>query len=236
VAIFRVSNGLGGSLGKNYNYYEKSYKDELGNAFTADARLRHKLLDAMIDYNRNKYSSAVRKLTELLGKCQKKDDFRAVLMFRALSYTDSGFPANAIEDYKTLLQYDEKYSRAWSNLGILLREEGHFDKAVGAYRNALQYDPSNEFAYSNLANMYLSVHNFDAAIENAIKALNLRSNFYQAANVLAIAYLAKGNEEESRKYYRISVLNGGNEQKLAAALRTIKRGEDLFGDTDNKDS
>ena len=81
--------------------YEKAYAKEIGNAFSRPdtKKYKNKLLSALALYNDNNYPAALKTLEKLEKVCNTADDFSAVLLFKALCYTDSGNPETAISEY-----------------------------------------------------------------------------------------------------------------------------------------
>lgn len=212
--------------------YEKAYAKEIGSAFSRPdtKKYKSKLLSALALYNDNNYPAAIKALEALEKVCNTADDHSAVLLFKALCYTDSGSPEAAISEYETLLKYNEKHSQAWSNLGILHKKLGHNDKAMECYENAVKYDSNNAFAYNNLAQAYLSDCKWAKVIEPAQKALELKDNLYQADTALTIAYFALGKTDESKKHFEHAVANGAKAENIMHVLDSISKGINPFGE------
>ena len=208
--------------GGSNRVYEKAYAKEIGSAFSRpDAKkYKNKLLSALALYNNNSYSAALKILSELEKACNTVDDYSAVLLFKALCYTDAGSPEAAVSEYESLLKYNQKHSQAWSNLGILHKKLGHNDKAMSCYENAVKYDQTNAYAYNNLAQAYLSDCKWAKVIEPAHKALELKNNLYQADTALAVAYFALGKPDESKKHFEHAVANGANADKAGIGAKT----------------
>ena len=216
--------------GGSNRVYEKAYAKEIGNAFSRPdtKKYKSKLLSALALYNDNNYSAAIKALETLEKVCNTADDYSAVLLFKALCYTDSGSPEAAISEYESLLKYNEKHSQAWSNLGILHKKLGHSEKAMECYENAVKYDQTNAFAYNNLAQAYLSDCKWAKVIEPAQKALELKNNLYQADTALAVAYFALGKPDESKKHFDHAVINGANGDNITYVLSKIDNGINPF--------
>ncbi|MDD4476244.1 MAG: DUF1963 domain-containing protein [Eubacteriales bacterium] len=227
--IAKVVSGSGSKI-RNNALYETEYRKELGRAFYEDGRrhIRSQLLNAVGNYNQNKFEKAVKQLQELLKKCQTEDDFKAVLLFLALCFTDMRLNDAAINTYYDYLKYDQTSSTVWSNLGILFRGKGRNGDAISCYKNAIKYDKDNPYSYNNMAATYYAIANYDLAIDNAKKSLEIKSNLYQAASTLCLAYFALNNIDESERYFKIAVSNGADETKLNASLDSLKSGNRVF--------
>ncbi len=216
--------------GGSNKIYEKAYAKEIGNAFSRPdtKKYKSKLLSALALYNNNNYAAALKTLESLERVCNTADDFSAVLLFKALCYTDSGSFEAAVEEYKSLLKYNEKHSQAWSNLGILQKKLGKNSEALKCYENAVKYDQTNAYAYNNLAQSYLSDCEWEKVIEPALKALELKNNLYQADTALTVAYFALGKTEESKKHFEHAVANGANGDNISYVLDNIAKGRSPF--------
>ena len=219
--------------GGSNKVYEKAYAKEIGSAFSRPdtKKYKNKLLSALALYNQDNYTGALKILGELEKVCNTADDFCAVLLFKALCYTDGGSPEAAVAEYEKLLKYNEKHSQAWSNLGILQKKLGKNAESIKCYENAVKYDPTNAHAYNNLAQGYLADCEWAKVIEPALKALELKNNFYQADTALTVAYFALGNTEESKKHFEHGVANGANGDKVMAVLDSIAKGINPFGES-----
>lgn len=224
-AIYKVSTGSGARI-RNTALYEREYDFLLRRAFTEDGRkkYRKKVMDALGYYNRDQYEKAIGICDSLLPICQTTDDYCAVLLVKALSYSDAGLTEGAIDLYFELLRHDETRSTAWSNLGVIFRSQGKNLDAVSCYENAVKYDPQNAMAYSNLAHVYFAVGHARLCIEKAHKALELKANLLQAMSALCCGYTALGDEENADKYFRMAVQNGYDRDKLQDFLDKIRNG------------
>lgn len=216
--------------GGSNKIYEKAYAKEIGSAFSRPdtKKYKNKLLSALALYNDNNYPAALKTLEKLEKVCNTADDFSAVLLFKALCYTDSGSPRAAVAEYETLLKYNEKNSQAWSNLGILQKKLGKSSEAMKCYENAVKYDQTNAYAYNNLAQAYLSDCEWEKVIEPAQKALELKNNLYQADTALTVAYYALGKTDESKKHFEHAVANGANGDNINYVLNNISKGRSPF--------
>lgn len=216
---------------RSLRIFEKAYEKEIGTAFSRPEtkKYKKKLLSALALYNEDDYAAAHKVLSDLEKVCNTADDFSAVLLFKALCFTDSGNPKAAVSEYETLLKYKPTNSQAWSNLGILQNKLGKVEESFESYRNAIKYDPDNANAYNNLAQAYMTECRWGDVIEPALRALELKSNMYQADNALTIAYYALGNVEESKKHFEHAVANGAKAENLMAVLDRIAQGINPFG-------
>ena len=164
----------------------------------------------------------------LRKECRTQDDYNAVLLFLALTYTDAGCIDDAIATYEELVKYSPTHSTAWSNLGLLYRKQGNYDKAVVCYENGIKHDEGNPFAWNNLAIAQLAASNWQKVISPALHALSIKADMYQAEAALSVAYYAMGDKEQSKKYFNSAVLHGENADKLRSLLNGLQTGEITF--------
>ena len=216
--------------GPSLRQYEKAFAKEIGSAFSApdQKRQRRALLTAIDRYNRNKFNGAVARLQALRKECRTQDDYNAVLLFLALTYTDAGCTDDAIATYEELVKYSPAHSTAWSNLGLLYRKQGKNDKAIACYENGIKYDESNPYAWNNLAIAHLSASNWQKVIAPALHAVSLKSDMYQAEAALCVAYFAMGDKQNSKKYFDSAVLHGERADALRSVLDGLETGTEVF--------
>ena len=218
---YMIRNRKGKKQPVNYEFYEKQYQDIIGGTFQGDKRSYRKLLVAIACYNSNDFKRAHKLLDKLLKSCEKRKDYSAVYMFKALCYTDENRGKEAIEAYAKLLQYDGANSRAWSNLGMRYMEAGRLAEAKNAYSNAIMYNPDNAYAYNNLANCYIRMDEPQPALDYAQRALRIEGGLYQAMSAAAVASKMLGDEEAAEKYCRMYGANGGNVEDLRRRLEQV---------------
>ncbi|MBQ6824182.1 MAG: DUF1963 domain-containing protein [Clostridia bacterium] len=199
--------------------YEKHFARELDGAFIAEPAARKKLLKAVRFYNEDKMVKAVKLLNKLQPRAARDQD--AVLMFKALCYTDLHYPAEAVNCYKELLEVKPHNSTAWSNMGMQYQALGLHDKAEESYRKAVECDPQNPYAHNNLAGLCYRRYACAEAKEHAHRALELNGNLHQAASLLALLYAAEGEQEKSERYFHQAVAAGKKAEELRAAIERV---------------
>ncbi len=221
--------------GPSLRRIEKAFAKEIGSAFSApDQKRQHRaLLTAVERYNRNRLNGAVARLNALRRECRTNDDYNAVLLFLALSYTDAGCNDDAIATYEELVKFSPAHSTAWSNLGLLYRKQGNFGKAIACYENGIKYDRNNPFAWNNLAIAHLSASDWQKVIPPALHALSIKADMYQAEAALCVAYFAMGDKDASKKYFDSAVLHGENAEKLRSLLHGLQTGAVAFTTAQN---
>ncbi|MGN0622252.1 MAG: tetratricopeptide repeat protein [Porcipelethomonas sp.] len=204
--------------------YMDKYGDIIGNAFKNDRKSHKLLINAIEDFNYNKYDRAIKALDKLYeSSCTESCEYSAVLMFKALCSEGKGMKSAAKEAYEELLRYDVSNSKAWSNLGLIYNSEGNSSEAENAYRNAVSYDPNNAYAYNNLAVLYFNSGQTEKALEYALKAIELRSDLYQAMGTASLSYKKLGDYTNSAKYFEMYMYSGAGKANVEALSQMLKK-------------
>ncbi len=92
---------------------------------------------------------------------------------------------------------DPQDASAWSNLGVLLDDQGRKEEAEDAYRQALEADPQDAQAWYNLGTLLRTSHLFDearAALEQAILYASGKATYHAR---LGEVYKRLGRQEEA---------------------------------------
>lgn len=205
----------------DYKIYENKYKDIINNAFSNDRSNYRKLIRAIVLFNKNSYDKAIQILDKLFDNCISPDDYSAVLMFKALCFSEQLNYNQEIETYQELLKYDNSNSRAWSNLGHAYENNGNSQEALKAYQNAVLHDENNAYAYNNLAVYYIKKGFPQDALTYALRAIEINSKVYQALSAASLAYKMLGDGENAEKYCKMYGVNGGNIKDLRATLENV---------------
>ena len=203
--------------------YDEVYRDIISEAFIKEDQKqdREKLIKAISLYNANKFNSSISVLNSLLPKCTSDSEKYAVLLFTALSLTDSSAYEAAIDVYLEILKFNTSSSTVYSNLGLLYTNLGDLKNALDAYKKAVECDPDNPYAYNNIATVFIRNAEYEKAIPFALKAHELKRNLTPATNSLAICYSVLGEKELANKYFKISVSNGVNAEGLSRTIKNI---------------
>lgn len=65
--------------------------------------------------------------------------------------------------YKLILQRDDRYYRAWNNLGIIYGERGDIDEAVKCYKSSISKRSDIADGFINLVYLYIAIEEYDKA-------------------------------------------------------------------------
>lgn len=199
--------------------YQKAYRDIIGDAFQNDKHSLRELVRAIQFFNENKPERALTILDSLEHSCTANADYVAVLMFRALIYSEQRLKNDAIQTYETLLQYDNTHSKAWSNLGMHYTDLNRLEEAEHAYLRAMDCNPWNPCAYANMAALSLKKGLPDKAVKEALHALELDPKLYQAMSAASIGYALLGDKDKAKKYLELYARNGGNRYALETQIK-----------------
>lgn len=229
LTFVKLIGKTGGNI--SLHRYDALYRKELGSAFSAPNQKKQKrdLLRAVKCYNENKLDSAISRLQALHPQCRTSDDYSAVLLFLALTYTETGMIDDAIVTYEKLVKLVPTYSTAWSNLGIVYGQQGQHDKGISCLETAIKHDENNAYAWNNLAQAYVKAGKWEKVIAPATRSLALKTDMAQAENALTIAYYAMNEPQKSKEHFDRAVILGSNAEKLAYVLEGIAQGTITFG-------
>ena len=103
-----------------------------------DPGLLHAFADFL--YDRGRSGEAIPLLRDAL---LRRPDFPAARNLLALALAAGGETAAAIEELRATIQHDPSRAGSWANLGLLLKDDGRFDKALAAYDRALTIAPDD---------------------------------------------------------------------------------------------
>ncbi len=215
IRLFKTGSGRRNGL----DVYERTYADDIGFAFQNKPILKKKLLCAIRLFHETNYRKALKYLYELLKECEFDRDTAVVLLFIALCYANAGYTEDAIKVYYELLKIEPNNSRVHSNLGLQFMNSGDFESALKHYNKSIEIKPDNYFAYVNRANYYFRINEYNNAIDDAKRALEIKNNGIEAANLLAIIYALKNDEENKKKYFHIAITSGKNPDELNEAIQ-----------------
>src|ERR1043165_1027379 len=82
---------------------------------------------------------------------------------KAVNYSEAGDVKNAVKFYQKAIEADNKYVKAYDNLGLCYRKLGDYDKAIENYKKSIELFPIGSMAHQNLAVVYGLQKNYRAA-------------------------------------------------------------------------
>lgn len=99
--------------------------------------------------------------------------------------------------YRRVLELDDAFAAAWTNLGSLLAEGDRLDEARDAFDEALALDPEQPEAQLNLAELALREGDFEVAIAGFRRVLTAGPEHLEAHYGLARALLEVGGRGQA---------------------------------------
>src|SRR4051812_1290105 len=72
-----------------------------------------------------------------------------------------------------ILTSDQRFARAWELLGIVLHQQGDWQRAIEYIERAIALEPHWPGFYQDLGNVLLAVHRYEAAEQSLRKALSM---------------------------------------------------------------
>lgn len=125
------------------------------------------------------------------------------LMFqKAIELQNAGALNQAEEIYLKMLQVMPENSDVWNLLGLIAQSKNNLPQAVDCFLNAIKYAPTPFFAhYFNLGLTYKALLKPKEAIEALEKALALKSDLKEGANLLGILYAEQNDKKKAVQYF-----------------------------------
>lgn len=121
--------------------------------------------------------------------------------FRGFVYMHNKEIDNAIYDFQNVIAKDNKYYRAYDNLGIAYQEKHDYQTALKYHNDAIKIEPNSPYAYNNRASAYILLERYDEAIVDLNKAVEISRDYTDAFYNLGYVYFATKKYEESIKYF-----------------------------------
>jgi serine/threonine-protein kinase len=104
----------------------------------------------------------------------------------------------AVEYYKKAIEHDGNYSRAYSDLGLILQTQGQFDEAIDCHQTSLQLDPDYVWAHYNLANALRARGRLNEAYEHFKEVIRVDPNNALVQNGIASVLLPQRRGREAQ--------------------------------------
>lgn len=85
-----------------------------------------------------------------------------------------------------ILKLDTKPANPFNDLGVKLRRQGDYERAIHYYKQAIELTPNDENIYFNMARAYYHMGDTDAALDQVSHALSMNSRFPEALKLYKI--------------------------------------------------
>jgi len=107
----------------------------------------------------------------------------------------------AIKAYNKAITIKPDYAEAYSNMGIVLNEQGKMKEAIKAYSKALAIKPDNADAYNNMGLALQNQGKLEEAIKAYNKALDIKPDYADAYINMGNAFKGQGKLKEAIEAY-----------------------------------
>lgn len=115
---------------------------------------------------------------------------------QATQYHQSGQLKEAEKLYKKIIKKYPGHSDTLHLLGLVAYQQSRFNQAVDLMKRAIKLDAQPHY-YNNLANAYKSLKNYGEAIAYYKKAIQSKSDYWDAHNNLGLAFKASQKYDEA---------------------------------------
>lgn len=117
-----------------------------------------------------------------------------------LAYDNMGFIEDAKTMYLTALEKNPNYATSFSNLALILKDEGELVESIKLQNKSIEINPLNPLSYNGLSSDYRRLEMYDKALElldisYALDPDDWITHYYQAYN-----HICAGNFENARPY------------------------------------
>ncbi len=92
-------------------------------------------------------------------------------------------------ELKTAIELSPDYAEAYSNLGLVYKQEKRYDEALANFTKATQLKPDYASAYNHIGTVYIAQQKYDDAIKAIRTAIAKNRTFADAYYDLGLAYL-----------------------------------------------
>ncbi len=113
---------------------------------------------------------------------------------------DKGNIKDAVFNFESAIMADEKYYKAYYNLGIIYFSEEKYSLAIENFKKAKKYKNDLANIYYNLGCAYLTTGDYKKAKSEFIYAIQLKNTEPDYYYNLALTYKKLGNEKKAQYY------------------------------------
>jgi protein O-GlcNAc transferase len=140
----------------------------------------------------------------------------------ALEFMKRGDPDKAIAYYRIAINMDPKFTKAYVNLGVLLKNKGKIMEAKDHFDKAIKINPKEAYAYSNLGNIYRAEGRNLLAENYYKKAIKFNKKHAESYNNLGVIYQLEGDLKKAKKYYNKAInLNAKLSESVYSNLGSV---------------
>ncbi len=150
-------------LSKAYRYLEKpaaAYAESRRAADLDPRNVEYQYQSALDSQHRNDYEAVLTYLARIKAVLP---EYRFMGFMEGLALQKSGRWEEAESSYRKFVEHRPNYARAWFNLGYVLLELEHYQKAIEAFAKFLSLSPDNGKAHHWIAVAYRKLGDTDTA-------------------------------------------------------------------------
>lgn len=103
----------------------------------------------------------------------------------------------AANSYKTAIELDHNYYKAYSNLGVAYKNLGMYNEAEMILRRGIELKPYSAVLHNNLGNVMVSVQRLAEAEQQYKRALQIYPKYREAIFNLSQVYYFTGRVEQA---------------------------------------
>ncbi len=111
----------------------------------------------------------------------------------------------ALQAYKTVIQWDPTYYKAYYQIGVISARMRDYDGAIENYNIALEYEPTSTRVHFALGLAYQSLNNKTAALEAFQKTIDIDPTYAKAYSSMGEIYLDQQDYEKAVDRFTMAV-------------------------------
>lgn len=154
------------------------------------------------------YLEAVEDLKKAIELGVDEYDLQTVHTILGNVYLELDMYEKSISEHKKAIEIDDKFYKAWVNIGIAYRQSGEFDLAEEAYSVAIDLNPDYAQLRSSLGTLYMLKEEPEKAIEEFELAIKLDPSISVIYGNAALAYAMIGDFDKAESYLEKAKLLG----------------------------
>ncbi|MGK7920241.1 MAG: tetratricopeptide repeat protein, partial [Trichodesmium sp.] len=135
---------------------------------------------------------------------EKPEDFQTLHLLAVLEHLADRNDM-AIQLLHQVINLEQNFSEAYSNLGNILKKEGRLDEAIAHYQKAISLTPDDSRNYSSLGEILKKEGRLEEAIVHYQKAISLEPDDSRNYSSLGEILKNKGCLEEAIGYYQKAI-------------------------------
>lgn len=164
--------------------------------------------EGFMKYEEGEYLEAVENMKKAIEVGVEEYDLKEIHTSLGNAYVELEMYEKAILEHKKAIEIDDKYYKAWVNIGIAYRQGGNLDLAEEAYLIALDLNPNYAQLHSSLGSLYIIKDEPEKAIEAFEYAIQLDPYIGVTYGNAALAYAMIGDFDNAEVYLKKSKFLG----------------------------